>query len=75
MTNTEAIEMMHRCINEIRMLRQTIATLEPRAMAYDNISAILQLLPQRDQGYGEDLCWTLGKRIQELELVGSEPVQ
>lgn len=65
--NQEAIEMMNRCKHEIIQLRATIANLKPKADAYDNIAAVLRLLPQPNIGYGEDLVWILNKRIQELQ--------
>ena len=63
----EAIEMMNRCKNEIVMLRATIDRLKPKADAYDNIATILRLLPRPSEGEGENLVWTLEKRIRELQ--------
>lgn len=65
-TNAEAIQMMQRCKHEIADLRRQIATLRPKADAYDNLTIVLRLLPQPSIGMGEDLVWTLDKRIQEL---------
>lgn len=65
-TNKEAIDMMNRCIHEIKNLRARIALLEPKAAAYDDMSTIIRLLPKPAQGYGEDLVWNLNKRIKEL---------
>ncbi len=65
-TNAEAIQMMGRCKQEIAMLRAEIGRLKPKADAYDNLAAVLRLLPQPSQGAGEDLVWTLDKRIREL---------
>lgn len=65
--NREAIEMMERSIEEIRSLRNVIASLRPRAEAYDAICTILDLLPKRSIGMGEDLIWRLQKRIEELQ--------
>jgi hypothetical protein len=62
----EFIQMMERCRSEIEQLRATIATLEPKAHAYDQLTTVLGLLPKQSRGYGEDLVWTLRKRIQEL---------
>lgn len=64
--NREAIEMMNRCKSEIVGLRATIERLKPKADAYDNLAAVLRLLPQPSMGMGEDLVWTLDKRIREL---------
>lgn len=65
-TNAEAIEMMNRCKNEILGLRAVIERLQPKADAYDNLAAIVRLLPQPSQGMGEDVVWTLNQRIREL---------
>lgn len=65
-SNFEAIQMMNRCKHELMQLRQELATLRPKADAYDNLATVLRLLPQLSQGYGEDLVWILEKRIQEL---------
>lgn len=65
-TNQEAIQMMNRCKSEIVNLKAAIAHLQPKADAYDNLAAIVRLLPQPSQGYGEDLVWVLDKRIREL---------
>lgn len=65
-SNFEAIQMMNRCKHELMQLRQELATLRPKADAYDNLATVLRLLPQPSQGYGEDLVWVLEKRIQEL---------
>lgn len=65
-SNQEAIEMMNRCKHEIVSLKATIARLQPKADAYDNLAAIVRLFPQPSQGYGEDLVWVLDKRIREL---------
>lgn len=65
--NQEAIEMMNRCKNEIISLRATIDRLKPKADAYDNIATLLRLLPQPGIAMGEDVVWTLDKRIRELK--------
>lgn len=67
MHTNEAIEMMNRCKHEIVDLRAQIATLKPKADAYDNLGIVLRLLPQPSQGYGEDMVWRLEKRIGELK--------
>lgn len=64
--NAEAIEMMTRCKQEVLLLRATIARLEPKADAYDNLVRVLRLLPQPSVSMGEDLVWILDKRIREL---------
>jgi hypothetical protein len=66
-SNQEAIQMMNRCKAEILSLRACIDRLQPKADAYDNLATVLRLLPQRSVGMGEDLVWTLDKRIRELQ--------
>lgn len=65
-SNKEAIDMMLRCKNEIVGLRATIDRLKPKADAYDNLAMVLGLLPRQSVGMGEDVVWTLDKRIREL---------
>lgn len=67
MKDQDAIQMMQRCVEEIRTLRQVNAELAPKADAYDSLRQVLNLLPQPSQGYGEDLVWRLQKQIAELE--------
>lgn len=65
-SNQEAIQMMSRCKEEILSLRARIDRLQPKADAYDNLAAIVRLLPQPSVGMGEDIVWVLNKRIREL---------
>jgi hypothetical protein len=67
MNNAEAIQMMERCKHEIRELRGVVDRLRPKAEAYDNLAAVLRLLPQPGIGMSEDMVWVLDKRIQELQ--------
>lgn len=66
MTKNDTIDMIQRCIEEIRQLRGEIARLAPKADAYDAITSILSLLPKPTQGAGEDIVWRLLKQIDEL---------
>ena len=66
METQEALEMMTRCREEILSLRRTIDRLTPKAEAYDHLTKVLNLLPERSQGVGIDLAWSLQKRIEEL---------
>lgn len=75
MPNREALEMMNRCKQEIAGLRLTIDRLKPKADAYDNLATVLRLLPQPSVGMGEDLIWTLDKRIRELTPPPAPPVE
>jgi hypothetical protein len=69
MNDKEAVEMMNRCRHEIMNLRAHIDRLTPKAEAYDNIAAILRLLPQPSRSMGEDLLWALDRRIREIETI------
>lgn len=62
----EFIAMGRRASAEIKRLRAHIDKLQHKAHAYDNITAILGLLPQRNTGVGEDLAWQIDGRIKEL---------
>lgn len=67
MSAPEQIEMMRRVSSEIKALRSEIDRLAPKADAYEKLSQVLALLPRPSQGYGEDVAWTLDKRIAEIE--------
>jgi hypothetical protein len=62
----EYISMMTTCAHEIKSLRRTVADLQPRAEAYDRLSAVIDMFPRRSVGMGEDLAWRLDKRVEEL---------
>lgn len=64
--NAEFIQMMNRCKHEIIGMRATIDHLQPKAEAYDNMAAVLCLLPRQSVGMSEDIVWALNKRIEEL---------
>jgi hypothetical protein len=70
----EAIEMMARCRDEIRHLRAINARLAPKAEAWDQLTKVLNLLPQPTQGYAEDLAWALDKRIEVMKAAAASPV-
>lgn len=66
-TKDEHIGMMNRCKKEIVGLRAHIERLQPKADAYDNLTAIIGLLPKGGSlGMSEDLVWALDRRIREL---------
>lgn len=72
-SNLEAIQMMERCKEEILSLRARIDRLQPKADAYDNLATVLHLLPRPSVGMGEDVVWTLNKRIRELQPKPIDP--
>jgi hypothetical protein len=65
-TDKEFIDMAERASAEIKMLRRMNADIAPKADAYDHLTAVIRLLPQRSQGFSEDLAWALDKRVSEL---------
>ena len=67
MTDKDVIDLIQRCIEEIEVLRRDNERLRPKAEAYQAITAILGLLPQPNQGYGDDIVWRLRKQIEELQ--------
>jgi hypothetical protein len=67
MHDKEAIDIMKRCSSEIKDLRAQIEHLTPKAEAYDNMAALIGLLPRHSRGMGEDLARTLDRRIEELK--------
>lgn len=67
MNDKEAIDMMHRCIDEIETQRRIVEHLSPKAEAYEVIRDIVRMGPKQTQGYGEDLVWRLKKKIAELQ--------
>ena len=72
MRDQEAIKMMERCAEEIASLRRHIEQLAPKAEAFDAITQILGLMPRRSVSGGEDLVWTLRRRIEELKRAAVE---
>lgn len=69
MKTQEAIDMARRASEEIKSLRAQIATLRPKAEAYDCLAIILSMAePRQLQGKSEDLAHRLDKRISELEV-------
>lgn len=73
MNDTEAIEMMSRCREEILTLRRQIETLAPKADAYNQLCKVLNLLPRPSQGAAPDVAWMLEKRIRELNQKNETP--
>jgi hypothetical protein len=66
MNQNAQIQMMERCVEEIRMLRMRIDDLAPKAHAYDTLGNLVRLLsPKESQGYGEDILWRLQKTIEQ----------
>lgn len=73
MHDKEALQMMQRCKDEIQQQRNTIGALQPKAQAFEVIAQIMDYLRLRQsQAMGEDLVWTLNKRIRELEAALKE---
>lgn len=66
MNYNQAREMLIRCKSEIQLLRKQIDELAPKAEAYDSIRQILQLMPQRGGGMGEDVVWIIDKELKTI---------
>lgn len=70
MHDKEAAQMMQRCVEEIEILHTTIQHLQPKAHAYDTLSAVVRSMGPRDGvGHSPSLTWELKKKIQELQAV------
>ncbi len=67
MHDEEAIQMMQRASAEIKSLRRRIDVLAPKAEAYDNMAALIGLLPRPSQGMSEDIAWMFDRRVEELK--------
>lgn len=65
-TKKNVAEMAERAAGEIESLRAQIASLQPKAHAYDTVTQILGLLPQNSRGYSEDIAHKLRRRAAEL---------
>lgn len=66
MEHPETLMLLRRASEEIRQLRAHLARIEPKAEAYDNIAAILRMMPKQSGGYGPDVLWEIEKHIAEL---------
>lgn len=67
MKTTEMIDLMSRCRDEIRHLRNIIDRLSPKAEAWDRMGVVLNMIPQRTGGMSEDLAWFLDQHINALQ--------
>lgn len=73
MDNKAALEMMHRCKDEVESLRRYVDILEPKATAFDLINKVMSYVPDRgSQGMSEDIVWVLKKKIAEIEAKEKE---
>jgi len=74
MDDKEAVKMMQRCKADILSLRAEIERLRPKAEAYESVAQILSLLPRQSQEMGENVVWTLDKRVREIEQEAARSV-
>lgn len=65
-TKKNVADMAERAAQEIETLRLINEELTPKAQAFDAITTILGLLPQRGRGMSEDIAWMLRTRAAEL---------
>ena len=69
MTDKEAIDMMQRCVEDMRSLRAQIDHLTPMADAYVALRDVVRMASPRNgaSSMGQDIIWTLEKRMRELQ--------
>lgn len=68
MEDREALDMMRRCRDDIKRLRDERDRLTVPAEAYGVIRDIVRMSYRGNSvGMGEDVLWTLEKRIREIE--------
>ena len=73
MEDHEAIQMMQRCVHELRQLRKDRDALRAKAEAWDILSTVVGLIPGRGISMDEDLAWRLEKHIEELQPKPARP--
>ena len=61
--------LLRRCADEIARLRSRVASLEPKAEAYDCIAQVLSMVPQRYHPPTEDFVRALERRIFDMNQV------
>lgn len=72
MTPMEQVNMMQRCIEELRSLRAYTARLEPKAEAWDTLVKVIGMMPGKSQGYSEDIVFKLQKEIETIVKLREE---
>ena len=73
-SDREFMQMASRASEEIKMLRNVIAKLEPKADAYDRLSAVIDMArPRGGFASGEDLAYKLDKRAEEIAETLAKP--
>lgn len=62
----ETLHTLTKARDEIRMLRQRVAELEPKAEAYAALLVLTQRLPSApSRAYGEDVAWQIDRLIAD----------
>jgi hypothetical protein len=72
MRDKEALQMLARCREEIVTLRKINAELAPKADAYDRMAQMLDMMPRRSQGMGEDILWIIDREAGKLRAAATE---
>lgn len=68
MTPTDQVLLLRQASMEMKQLRAQISQLQPKAQAYDNLSAVIAAMRPRElMGRGEDLAWMLDQVANEIE--------
>lgn len=74
MRDIDVAQMAQQCVFEIKLLRERIAMLEPKAHAYDNLTAVIRMAGPREGGsYTADIVRQLENQIAELTIKPERP--
>lgn len=69
MHDRDVAQMAQQCVWEIKMLRERIAMLEPKAHAYDNLTAVIRMAAPREGGFASaDIVRQLERQIADLTI-------
>jgi hypothetical protein len=60
-------------ISEIKQRDSLIAEMKPKAQAWDKLSQVLDMMPGRSLGYGEDFLWTLEEELKRVQEASTKP--
>lgn len=67
MDRPELLSLLRAGHDEIVMLRRKVEELEPKARAYEHISTLLDMIPQRNsQGYTVDVAWRIKQAVEGI---------
>lgn len=73
MQDTETLQLLRVCREEIVALRRQVDELMPRAEAFESIRQVLGMIPRASGGFSPDILWLLNKRIEEVQADSGKP--